>query len=143
MATRSNHNETDRAHWIRLEFFGGMRCIRDNTDISVTLCDCPRNLTTGAILKLDVDIAMSRKECRQRRREQFRYCHSVREQAHVTPQALGVVTQFTAHLLQLPRDDPRMMDECRSYRREPNAAPLPHQQGSAECLLHGTDPLAR
>jgi len=60
----------------------------------------------------------------------------------VTPQALCVVTQLAAHLLQLLRDDPRMMDQRRSYRREPNASPLPLQQWSAERLLHGTDPLA-
>jgi hypothetical protein len=41
------------------------------------------------------------------------------------------------------RDDPGMMNQRRSYRREPDAPSLAFQQRRAECFFHGTDPLAR
>jgi hypothetical protein len=122
MATGRNHNEADRADRKSLEFLGGIGCVRDNTDVRVTLGNCPRDLSAGPVLKFDVNIAVSSKERGQRRWEQFRYCHGVGEQAHVTPQALGVVTQLTAHLLQLLRYNSRMMYERRTYGREPKRA---------------------
>lgn len=55
----------------------------------------------------------------------------------------GVLTEFAAHLLDLTDHDPRMMRDCQTCRRRPNAPRASFEQRDAASLLHASNALAR
>ena len=61
----------------------------------------------------------------------------------MSPQAFAEIGQLAAHLLQLLRDDPRVMQEHSSCCGELNPPALPFQERSAKRIFHGADTLTR
>ena len=51
--------------------------------------------------------------------------------------------QFALQGLDLPQDQPRMVDDALAGRRQRNAAPVAREEGDAELLLHAADAFAR
>ena len=59
VATRCDHDKTDRSDRKGLKLFGRIDSIRYNTDVCAALGDRPHDLSARAILEFNVDIGVS------------------------------------------------------------------------------------
>src|ERR1051325_4236377 len=67
----------------------------------------------------------------------------VGEQPDAAGQSARERAEIAAHPVDLTDDDPRVLDETASGRRQRDAATIPHQQWDAERVLHAADACAR
>lgn len=86
---------------------------------------------------------MAREEAAQQRRQELARRGSVGEKAHPAAQPLGELREVAAHLFELLRDEPGVMDQRQSGGRRCDAAALALEQRHAQRLLHVADALAR
>jgi len=128
MPARRDHDEAVLRKRKRLELLRRIDGIRNNANIGESLCDRAHDLPALALLQVDVDVRMGRQEGSQSRGKKFHHPNGIRQEVDVRSQPFCVLVQLAAHLVQLLRDNPRMMHERRSCRSELNAAPLSFKQ---------------
>jgi hypothetical protein len=139
--TRRNHNQPVFREGMDFEFLGGVHLIANDPDVGEIPRDGSHDLPTGTLLQIDVDIGAGRQECPQDGRQEFGRRRRIRQQAHTTSQALGMLRQFPSHPLQLLNDDLGVMDERRSCGRGADPATVPFKERSPEGRLHRANTL--
>src|SRR5262245_38837490 len=110
MPQRRHQHQADLRERKTVQLRGWINGLPDNADIAAPRSDCSNNLAASVMLKVDVDIRMGREKGRQGYGEKFHRA-DIRQQAHMSRQPLPEIVQVAAHLLQLLRDNPRVMQE--------------------------------
>ena len=125
-----------------LQFGGGIDDVGHDAEIGPAARDGAHDVRARAVLDLDVDIGMGRQESADQRRQEFQGGGRVRQHAHLAAQALGELAKFSAHLVELPGDQPCVMEEGEAGRSRADAAPLALEQRHAQFALHVAHALA-
>lgn len=119
MAHWRHQYQADLGERKTVQFRAWIDGLPDNTDIAAARRDCSNNLAASVMLKADVDIRMGREKGRERYRQKFHRA-DIRQQAHMSRQPITEIVEVAAHLLELLRDNPRVVQEHCSCRSEPN-----------------------
>jgi len=108
-----HQNQADLREGKTVQLRAWINGLSNNADIAATRGDCSQYLAASVMLKIDVDVRMAGEKGGQRNREKFHRA-DIRQQAHMSPQSSAEIVQVAAHLFQLLRDNPRVMQEHRS-----------------------------
>ena len=128
--------ERQRLQRIRQRGLGG------DADVARTRRDQLTDVAAFAFLEVDADGGILGQEGGQEPRQVLAEGRGIRQHPHGAGEAARMHAELPLQRLDLPQDEPRMVDDTLAGRGQRHAAPVARQKGDAECLLHAADALA-
>jgi uncharacterized protein len=132
MTVRHDQHQAIQGEGHGLEFRRGVDRVGYDAELDPSARDRTHDLRAGALFDLEVDIWMAGKKAADQGRQEFQRGRRVGQHADPATQALGELAEFAAHLVELPADDARVMDQGETGRSRADAAPLTLEQGHTQ-----------